>query len=341
MKEWNLKDGLLEVDTVLIKIPRLRFIEYLGSGANALCFKAEREMPNRLVAIKVWTNQKKYPLSKEKIIEEINKLALLNNKNIVQIYNADFIGELVYAELEYVNGITLKDWLKTEKPLLLRLVILEKLLSGVEYYHTKGVYHGDIHESNIMITSENEVKILDFGTSIFVRDNYHKSLVRESSILSNTCNSILPENRTLRFLDNDLSEYSPEYVREAFYSLSKLILNLSNTKFEDDISCKNFICNLAATVAEIPLYDINRIIKYLRTIGISNAMIGGFVDIVNYDCCEYLRLERDKGLKFRQVSEEYIVDTINLYFQLKETCKINQNINNLDKTTPENTSLES
>ena len=68
---------------------------------------------------------------------------------------------------------------------------LEKIVESLGYAHKNGVYHGDIHLGNIMV-EENDIKIIDFGTSIFV-SNQNSKHKREIRLLINLVREMFPE----------------------------------------------------------------------------------------------------------------------------------------------------
>lgn len=110
-------------------------------------------------------------------IGEAKLVADLVHQNIVQIYKLGKIGKQYYIGMEYVLGINLQEFmnrhLETSKriPIDLAAFIISRVCRGLEYAHRKrdrngqllGVVHRDISPKNLMISSEGEVKITDFG----------------------------------------------------------------------------------------------------------------------------------------------------------------------------------
>lgn len=110
-------------------------------------------------------------------IGEAKLVADLVHQNIVQIYKLGRIGNQYYIAMEYVNGINLQDFMNRHLELGLKVpidiaaFIISRICRGLEYAHRQkdrmgqplSVVHRDISPKNLMISSEGEVKITDFG----------------------------------------------------------------------------------------------------------------------------------------------------------------------------------
>jgi serine/threonine-protein kinase len=89
----------------------------------------------------------------------------LSHPNIVGVYDYGETDELAYIVMEFVEGRSLKSLLDQEKrlPPDEACTIMQQVLAGLGYSHARGVVHRDIKPANIMLTSEGQVKIADFG----------------------------------------------------------------------------------------------------------------------------------------------------------------------------------
>jgi len=76
---------------------------------------------------------------------------------------------IFYSIMEYVEGCTLNDWINSHygSKIEIRTKISKGILETMKKCHEINVYHGDLHTKNIIVSKENEVSILDFGTSFF------------------------------------------------------------------------------------------------------------------------------------------------------------------------------
>lgn len=112
-------------------------------------------------------------------VGEAKLVANLVHQNIVQIHHLGRHEDGYYIAMEYINGINLTDFmmrhddLNKEIPIEMATFIASRICRGLEYAHSKtddegkslGLVHRDVSPNNIMITSEGEVKLTDFGVA--------------------------------------------------------------------------------------------------------------------------------------------------------------------------------
>lgn len=182
----------------------LHFIEQLPSGSNAIVFKAIQTLLDRIVIIKIWYKLKPDD-NRNKLrqgIEEAKKLSRLNHINICKIYYAATIKGLPYAIFEQVEGQTLESFLKTKPPFEKRVKIWRKIAEALSYSYKLSIHHGDLHSKNIMVQADEDIKIIDFGTSYFSGRPF--SLKRETKKLQELVQLLFPEYKLSDFLDVNL-----------------------------------------------------------------------------------------------------------------------------------------
>lgn len=136
----------------------------LGSGGMANVYRARDTVMNRTVAVKVFGSdgQKSSPRS---FMTEARAAAVLSHPNIVSIYDVlDLSGEK-YIIMEYICGITLRDYLDHHGHLSVKESVncARQVLRALHAAHSRGVVHRDIKPGNILITTEGRIKITDFG----------------------------------------------------------------------------------------------------------------------------------------------------------------------------------
>ena len=153
-----LDSGRLLDDRYLIVCP-------LGSGGMGEVYQAKDQRLGRDVAIKVLPEHlAQAPDSLARFEWEARVLAALSHPNIRAIHDLSKDGELSFAVMEYLEGVTLRHRLKAQELTLDQaLGVATEIAEGLAAAHAKGVIHRDLKPENIFFTTEGPVKILDFG----------------------------------------------------------------------------------------------------------------------------------------------------------------------------------
>ncbi len=145
---------------------RYEILEEVGRGGMAIVYLAKCLVLNRYVAIKVlrpeFRNDEDF-IKRFKI--EAQSAGNLTHPNIVSIYDVGNEGDIEYIVMEYVEGITLKQYLNAKGVLPEKEAVdyAAQICAGLEHAHKKGIVHKDIKPENILITKEGILKITDFG----------------------------------------------------------------------------------------------------------------------------------------------------------------------------------
>lgn len=93
-------------------------------------------------------------------------LSMINHSNIIEYKDSGIDGDNFYIVMEYFQGENLEEFIKINKPSKVQqLHIMVQILNGVQAAHDKRIIHRDIKPSNILINSNMEVKVIDFGVS--------------------------------------------------------------------------------------------------------------------------------------------------------------------------------
>jgi len=144
---------------------RYQFIEELGRGGMGVVYKAEDTKLKRTVALKFLPPELTHiPDVKERFMREAQAAAALDHPNICTVYEFDEAEEKTFISMAYVEGQSLREKLESG-PLDLdeALSIATQVAQGLQIAHKKGIVHRDIKSANIMVTEENQAKIMDFG----------------------------------------------------------------------------------------------------------------------------------------------------------------------------------
>lgn len=145
---------------------RYEVIEEIGRGGMAVVYLAKCLVLNRYVAIKMLRPEYRGDAEFIKRFKiEALSAASLSHPNIVSIYDVGNEGDAEFIVMEYVEGITLKQYLSAKGTLPWKEAVdsAAQICSGLEHAHKKGIIHKDIKPENIIITKEGILKITDFG----------------------------------------------------------------------------------------------------------------------------------------------------------------------------------
>ena len=148
-------------------IAHYRVLGPLGSGSSGEVWKAEDLKLKRIVALKLLHTLDNLAIERAK--SEAQMAATLNHPNVATLYDLGDVDSLYYLAFEWVEGQTLRE--KIERgPLELNdaLSISIQVADALRSAHGRGLLHCDIKSSNIMITPQGSVKVLDFGLARFV-----------------------------------------------------------------------------------------------------------------------------------------------------------------------------
>src|SRR5258708_7176388 len=142
-----------------------RLIEKIGSGGMGEIYKAQDARLNRFVAIKVLTAAKSGDADRRRrFIQEAQAASALNHPNIITIHDIIAEPDTDYLVMEFVAGMTLLDLIPSgglRVPQVLRYS--SQMADALSAAHAEGIIHRDVKPGNVMITSSNLVKVLDFG----------------------------------------------------------------------------------------------------------------------------------------------------------------------------------
>ncbi len=145
---------------------RYEIIEEVGRGGMAIVYLAKCMVLNRYVGIKVLRPEYRDDAEFIKRFKiEAQSAGSLSHPNVVSIYDVGNEDDIEYIVMEYVEGITLKQYLSTKGVLQWKEAVdyASQICSGLEHAHKKGIVHKDIKPENIIITKEGILKITDFG----------------------------------------------------------------------------------------------------------------------------------------------------------------------------------
>ena len=155
---------MLENGTLVAE--RYEIIEKIGIGGMANVYKAQDIKLSRTVAVKVLKEEFSEDMTfVNKFRTEAQSAAGLEHPNIVNVYDVGSENGFYYIVMEYVEGITLKDYIKKKGHLSYKeaLSITIQVGRGLQAAHEKNIIHRDVKPQNIIISTDGKVKVTDFG----------------------------------------------------------------------------------------------------------------------------------------------------------------------------------
>jgi serine/threonine protein kinase len=148
-------------------ISHYRITEKLGEGGMGVVYKAHDTTLDRNVALKFLPHYLTTdPNEKERFYHEARAAAALMHQNVAVIHEISEYDGQVFISMEYVEGETIKKIIENKSESLTIKKILEialKVCEGLAAAHEKNIVHRDIKSDNIMLTSKEQAKIMDFG----------------------------------------------------------------------------------------------------------------------------------------------------------------------------------
>jgi WD40 repeat protein/predicted Ser/Thr protein kinase len=146
-------------------IPGYEVLEELGRGGMGLVYKARELGLNRVVALKmILAGAHASPEARLRFKNEAEVVARLRHPNIVQVFGLGDHEGRPYVELEYIEGGNLARALDgTPRPAAAAAEFVEVLARAVQAAHSRGIIHRDLKPAKVLLTSDREPKIADFG----------------------------------------------------------------------------------------------------------------------------------------------------------------------------------
>lgn len=186
---------------------RYEIIELIGRGGMAYVYKARDLKLNRFVAVKIlreeYTENEQFI---KKFDRESQSAAGLSDPNIVSVYDVGVDGDVYFIVMEYVDGITLKQYLIKKGRLDYEEAtnFIIDVAEALQCAHEHGIIHRDIKPQNIMLTADMTPKVTDFGIARAITS----STITMTNQTMGSVHYISPEQARGGFVDERSDLYS-------------------------------------------------------------------------------------------------------------------------------------
>ncbi len=174
---------------------RYRDLHHIGQGGSGVVYRAFDSVLERPVVLKFLSQPRMTTeMAHRYFAREIKVAASLNHNHIVHIYDAGTADGVPYYAMEFVDGVTLNQYLPEGKPLTdMAFVysVFAALCDALDYAHGLGILHRDIKPDNVLVSVDGQIKLFDFGLARLADQGFG-----EKSVLLGTPYYMAPEQLT-------------------------------------------------------------------------------------------------------------------------------------------------
>ena len=198
-------------------------LEKAGAGGMGVVFRARDETLHRDVALKLpSTNNLTDAESRERVLREARAASALNHPHICTIYEVGEVSGQPYIAMEYLAGETLSrrippNGLSTESVLDLGAQVAD----AMDHAHTQGILHRDLKSANVRMTSSGQLKVLDFGLAMNIKETSLEGVTRSTSLDSGSVVG------TLAYMAPELFQGKVPDARTDIWSLGVLLYEMA------------------------------------------------------------------------------------------------------------------
>lgn len=142
---------------------RYEILSLVGEGATAVVYRARDLKLNREVALKVLLAQSR-PATQQRFLQEALAAAQLHHPNIMSIFDQDEDNGVQFLVVEYIEGTPLESMIPASPAVVVR--IGAQIARALHYAHARGIVHRDIKPANIIVTPDQQAKLMDLGLAL-------------------------------------------------------------------------------------------------------------------------------------------------------------------------------
>ncbi len=185
-------------------------LDRIGSGSMGRVYKAQHQLMGRVVALKIIAPE---IVSNERAIarfyREMRLVGKLDHPNVVRAFDADSWNNILYIVMEYVQGQSLAQLLKAGALPPADVVAYAAQASlGLAHAHEQGIVHRDVKPSNLLVSEDKQVKVLDLGLGVLMEADNHATFATADGIAVGTVDYMSPEQACGKEVDGRSDLYS-------------------------------------------------------------------------------------------------------------------------------------
>jgi serine/threonine-protein kinase len=222
-----------------------RLTEFLGAGGMGEVYRAVHSKIGRVAAVKVLTQATQSHGFVERFFNEARIQASLQHPNIATLYDFCEAAGQPCIIMEYVDGQTVAERVAAygALPLAEAVYVFERVVEAVEYIHCHGIIHRDIKSNNIKVSSEGQVKLLDFGIA---KAQTSPGLTQVGSVIG-----------TLQYLAPELIRGGTADARGDIWALGVLLYETVTGRVPFEATTVGDLCDKIDRVAYAPPAQLN------------------------------------------------------------------------------------
>ncbi|MGY8753388.1 MAG: serine/threonine protein kinase [Phycisphaerales bacterium] len=268
------------------EIGRYKILGIIASGGMGVVYEAMQEAPRRRVALKIIKASAASEMALRRFEFEGQILAKLSHPNIAQIFEAgtwqNENGENPFFAMEYIPGAMgiVQYAEKRDLPIHERLELFRKICDAVHHGHQKGVIHRDLKPDNILVDSNGEPKIIDFGVA----------RATDADLAVTTMQTTMGQLiGTLQYMSPEQCDADPDRIdtRSDVYALGVILFQLLSGKLPYDLRKQ-------------AIHEAVRVIKEQRpeSLGTISTTLRGDIDTIALKA-----MEKDRERRYQSAAE--------------------------------------